>query len=63
MTKVERKARLHFNLPLRRARAHFERTYFEYHIRREGNISRVAKITGIERTHLYRKFKRLGIRR
>ncbi|MGH8701473.1 MAG: helix-turn-helix domain-containing protein [Burkholderiales bacterium] len=54
---------LPFDLPLRGARDAFERVYFEYHIAREGgNISRVAETVGLERTHLYRKLKQLGIR-
>ncbi len=54
---------LPFDLPLRDARDAFERVYFEYHIAREGgNISRVAESVGLERTHLYRKLKQLGIR-
>jgi two-component system nitrogen regulation response regulator NtrX len=49
--------------PLRDARDAFERIYFEYHIAKEGgNISRVAESVGLERTHLYRKLKQLGIR-
>jgi DNA-binding NtrC family response regulator len=48
---------------LREARDAFERQYFEYHIAREGaNMSRVAERVGLERTHLYRKLKQLGIR-
>ncbi len=47
---------------LREAREAFERIYFEYHMAREGaNISRVAERVGLERTHLYRKLKQLGI--
>jgi DNA-binding NtrC family response regulator len=54
---------LPFDLPLRDARDAFERAYFEYHIAREGgNISRVAECVGLERTHLYRKLKQLGVR-
>jgi DNA-binding NtrC family response regulator len=54
---------LPLDLPLRDARDAFERVYFEYHIAREGgNISRVADTVGLERTHLYRKLKQLGIR-
>jgi DNA-binding NtrC family response regulator len=54
---------LALDLPLRDARDAFERAYFEYHIAREGgNISRVAESVGLERTHLYRKLKQLGIR-
>ena len=53
---------LPFDLPLRDARDAFERVYFEYHIGKEGgNISRVADTVGLERTHLYRKLKQLGI--
>jgi DNA-binding NtrC family response regulator len=54
---------LEFDLPLRDARDAFERVYFEYHIGKEGgNISRVAETVGLERTHLYRKLKQLGIK-
>ena len=49
--------------PLRDAREQFEKQYFLHHIRREeGNMSRVADRVGLERTHLYRKLKQLGIR-
>ncbi len=51
------------DMPLRDARERFERQYFLHHIRREdGNMSRVADRVGLERTHLYRKLKQLGIR-
>lgn len=51
-----------FNLPLRELREDLERRYFEYHIAQEGhNMSRVAQKVGLERTHLYRKLKQLGI--
>lgn len=52
-----------FDLPLREARERFEHQYFLHHIRAEdGNMSRVADKVGLERTHLYRKLKQLGIR-
>jgi two-component system, NtrC family, nitrogen regulation response regulator NtrX len=52
-----------YELPLREARERFEYQYFLHHIRREdGNMSRVADKVGLERTHLYRKLKQLGIR-
>ncbi|MCA3000895.1 MAG: sigma-54-dependent Fis family transcriptional regulator [Rhodocyclaceae bacterium] len=52
-----------FDLPLREARERFEFQYFLHHIRHEeGNMSRVADKVGLERTHLYRKLKQLGIR-
>ncbi len=50
-------------LPLREAREVFERLYFEHHLRAEGgNITRLSEKTGLERTHLYRKLKDLGLR-
>ena len=51
-----------FELPLREARDAFERAYFEHHLQREGgSMTRVAERTGLERTHLYRKLKQLGV--
>ncbi|KWR89243.1 response regulator [Cupriavidus sp. IDO] len=51
-----------FDMPLREARDLFERAYFEYHLLREhGSMTRVAEKTGLERTHLYRKLKQLGV--
>jgi DNA-binding NtrC family response regulator len=53
---------LSFELPLREARDAFERAYFEHHLIREnGSMTRVAEKTGLERTHLYRKLKQLGV--
>ncbi len=53
---------LPIDLPLREARDAFERAYFEHHLSREhGSMTRVAEKTGLERTHLYRKLKQLGI--
>jgi DNA-binding NtrC family response regulator len=51
-----------FELPLREARDAFERAYFEFHLAQEhGSMTRVAEKTGLERTHLYRKLKQLGV--
>lgn len=48
--------------PLREARDEFERVYFEYHLQRENHsMTRVSEKTGLERTHLYRKLRQLGI--
>ncbi len=48
--------------PLREARDAFEKLYFEYHLRLEGgNMTRLAEKSGLERTHLYRKLKQLGV--
>lgn len=54
-----------FNLdiPLREARDDFERLYFEHHIvKAGGNMSKVAENVQLERTHLYRKLKQLGMK-
>jgi len=51
-----------YELPLREARDHFEKAYLEHHLKRTGgNVAEVAEIVGMERTHLYRKLKGLGI--
>lgn len=51
------------DLPLREAREYFDALYFDYHLRKElGNVMRVAEKVGLERTHLYRKLKQLGIK-
>jgi DNA-binding NtrC family response regulator len=55
-------AGLSFELPLREAREAFERAYFEHHLTQAGgSIARLAERSGLERTHLYRKLKALGI--
>ncbi len=57
-------ARQSFDLdrPLREARDAFEKNYFEFHLAKEGgSMTRVAEKTGLERTHLYRKLKQLGV--
>lgn len=51
-----------YDMPLKEARDAFERLYLTHHIARSGgNMTRVAEQSGLERTHLYRKFKQLGI--
>jgi len=51
-----------FSRPLRDARDAFEKAYFEHLIQMEGgNMTRVAERSGLERTHIYRKLKQLGI--
>ena len=51
-----------FDLPLREARDHFEKAYLEHHLKRAGgNVGDIAAAVGMERTHLYRKLKGLGI--
>jgi DNA-binding NtrC family response regulator len=57
-------SRQNFDLdrPLREARDAFEKSYFEFHLAKEnGSMTRVAEKTGLERTHLYRKLKQLGV--
>ena len=51
-----------FDLPLREARERFERAYLEYQLKQaNGSVSKIARVVGMERTHLYRKLKSLGI--
>jgi DNA-binding NtrC family response regulator len=51
-----------FDRPYREAREAFERAYFEHLLALEhGSMSRVAERSGLERTHLYRKLKALGL--
>jgi len=51
-----------YEQPLRKAREQFERGYFIHHLERvAGNMTELAHRSGMERTHLYRKLKSLGI--
>ena len=53
---------LPLDLPLRGRRRSSRRLYFEHHLQIDGsNMTRLAEKTGLERTHLYRKLKQLGI--
>ncbi len=47
---------------LREAREEFEREYFSFYIKQGTPTSEIAKVSGIERTHLYRKLKTLGLK-
>ncbi|WP_085317917.1 response regulator [Derxia lacustris] len=59
---VEAAPLVNLDQPLRDARDEFERLYFEHHLAKEhGSMTRVAERTGLERTHLYRKLKQLGV--
>ena len=50
------------DLPLRQARENFERDYLEYQLKQaNGSVSKMARNVQMERTHLYRKLKSLGI--
>jgi DNA-binding NtrC family response regulator len=51
-----------FDKPLKDARDTFEKSYFEYHLARNKSVAELSKIADIERTHLYRKLKQLGIK-
>ncbi len=62
-TLVENLLPIDLDQPLREARDQFERLYFEHHIQKANkNMSRVAEAVELERTHLYRKLKQLGIK-
>lgn len=51
-----------FDQPIRQAREQFEKAYLEYQLQQnEGNIARMAKAVGMERTQIYRKLHSLDI--
>ena len=52
----------YYDIPLKEARDLFEKEYFEHHLAKNVSISEIAKIADVERTHLYRKLKQLGIK-
>ncbi len=57
------KLELPLDLPFREARKQFDMAYLNHHLELvEGNLSSLADKIGIERTHLYRKLKQLGIK-
>ena len=51
-----------FNRSLKEAREEFEKSYFNFHMQKKLSVSDLAKKSGVERTHLYRKLKSLGIK-
>ena len=58
----EQKFMPNFDMPLREAREQFEKEYLQYKLHiAGGSVSKAAEAVGIERTHLYRKLKTLGI--
>ncbi len=51
-----------FDMPLSEAREQFEKEYLQHKLTvAGGSVSKVAEAVGMERTHLYRKLKSLGI--
>jgi DNA-binding NtrC family response regulator len=51
-----------FDLPLREAREQFEREYLIYQLKKAGgSVGKLSAAVGMERTHLYRKLRSLGI--
>jgi len=55
-------ADIDFALPLREAREQFERAYLLHQLAQAGgSVGKLAKVAGMERTHLYRKLKDLDI--
>ncbi|MGK2925747.1 MAG: sigma-54-dependent transcriptional regulator [Lysobacterales bacterium] len=51
-----------FDLPLREAREQFEREYLVFKLREAGgSVGKLADAVGMERTHLYRKLRSLGV--
>jgi two-component system nitrogen regulation response regulator NtrX len=52
----------YFDLPLREAREKFERAYLIYKLKGcGGSVGKLADAVGMERTHLYRKLRALGV--
>jgi len=51
-----------FNQTLKEARDNFEKLYFKFHMKKKISILDLAKKSGLERTHLYRKLKVLEIK-
>jgi len=55
-------ATLPLDLPLREAREQFEKVYLAHQLQEvNGSVGKLAKRVGMERTHLYRKLRALGI--
>jgi len=51
-----------YDLPLREAREQFERDYLTYQLKKAGgSVGKLSDSVGMERTHLYRKLRSLGI--
>ncbi|PHS72956.1 MAG: transcriptional regulator [Cycloclasticus sp.] len=51
-----------YDLPLKDARAQFEKAYLDYHLdQHDGSVTKLAQTAGVERTHLYRKLHALGV--
>ena len=55
-------AKIDLDIPLREARDSFERIYLSYQLAKlQGSMTRLAQRSGLERTHLYRKIRQLGM--
>ena len=53
---------INLDSPLREARDSFERIYLSYQLAKlQGSMTRLAERSGLERTHLYRKIRQLGM--
>lgn len=53
---------LDLSMPLREAREQFEREYLLRQLKAaKGSVGKLAKLVGLERTHLYRKLRSLGV--
>ncbi|MDB4097178.1 hypothetical protein N9542_03990, partial [Methylophilaceae bacterium] len=51
-----------YEKPLKESRELFETMYLKHHLSQNKSITELSKKTGLERTHLYRKLKQLGIK-
>ena len=51
-----------YEKPIKEARDEFERGYFQFHLNNQISMTKLSEVSGIERTHLYRKLKQLGLK-
>lgn len=51
-----------YEKPIKEARDEFEKGYFQFHLKNKMSMTKLSEISGIERTHLYRKLKQLGLK-
>ena len=51
-----------YEKPIKEARDEFEKGYFQFHLNNKISMTKLSEVSGIERTHLYRKLKQLGLK-
>jgi len=51
-----------YGMELKSARDEFDKIYLKHHLNNNVSMKDLSKISGVERTHLYRKLKQLGLK-